>query len=150
MRQYGVPWKFFKAQLLQESRLDPKAVSYVGASGLGQIMPKTWEELVKKLHFPVYATVWTPEYNIHASAYYQATRIKQWSSPRPINDRMNLGLASYNAGLGNILKAQKLCGGVNLYEDIIKCLKCVTGRHSKETITYVKRINQYYIRIAFD
>lgn len=66
-----------------------------------------------------------------------------WSSPRPNIDRLELAQASYNAGAGNIIKAQKECGGKVLYEDIIECLPQVTGHHSKETITYIKMIRKW-------
>ena len=50
-----------------------------------------------------------------------------------------LGLAGYNSGLGNVLKAQALCGGTRLWDDVKACLSKVTGRHATETINYVDR-----------
>ncbi len=137
-------WLNFKAQLYQESLLDPNAVSYVGASGLGQLMPNTKKEVYKKLGFDDSISVFVPYYNIMASAYYMRTLRNQWTSKRPIWDKQYLAQASYNAGLGHILKAQKKCDMAVLYDDIIKCLPQITGHHSKETITYVQRIKQWY------
>jgi len=54
-------------------------------------------------------------------------------------------LASYNAGMGNLLKAQKKVGGKLLYKEIIQGLPEVTGKHSKETIDYVQKILSYYL-----
>ena len=51
-----------------------------------------------------------------------------------------LAAASYNAGAGHLIKAQRLCDGRNLYREIIPCLPQVTGRHSAETIDYVQKI----------
>jgi len=68
------------------------------------------------------------------------TLIYSWKSERPAMDRHKLALGSYNAGIGHLLKAQKLCGGPKLYEDIIACLPMITGRHSKETINYTRLI----------
>src|SRR5690606_7292763 len=42
-------WKLWKAQMIQESRLDPTAVSSVGARGLAQFMPSTWREVAAEL-----------------------------------------------------------------------------------------------------
>lgn len=51
-----------------------------------------------------------------------------------------ISAASYNAGAGHLIKAQRLCGGGNLYRQIIPCLPQVTGKHSAETIDYVDKI----------
>ena len=60
----------------------------------------------------------------------------------------NLALASYNGGAGNIIKAQKLCGGPPLYAEIMACLHQVTGRHAKETRGYAPAIRLIYKRLT--
>ena len=102
----GSDWRLLKAQYYQESRLDPKAESPVGAKGVGQFMPGTWKEVSKKLGFGQ-VSPHIAKYSIQAGAYYMARLRKNWSSPRPEMHRHSLALASYNAGLGNMLKAQK-------------------------------------------
>lgn len=72
-----------------------------------------------------------------------------WSSPRPETDRHSLAMASYNAGFGNLLKAQSACGGGVLYSEIIACLPDVTGHHSKETIGYVEKTWDWYLMMVF-
>ena len=139
-------WRFWKAQLYQESLLDPDAVSPVGARGLAQFMPGTWADISKQLGFGL-VSPHVARYSIFAGAYYMAKLRRGWSSPRPEEDRWDLARASYNAGFGNLLKAQKEAGGAVLYADIIKALPQVTGRHSKETVTYVKRIHRWYRRL---
>ncbi len=138
-----------KAQLYQESRLKAQAVSPVGASGLGQIMPKTKIQLWQELKFDQNITVFSTYHNIIASAYYMHKLRKEWNWKRPIQDKHELALASYNAGLGHLLKAQSLCNNALLYDDIIVCLPQVTGHHSKETITYIKRINLWESYLTF-
>lgn len=137
----------WKAQLYQESRLDPAAVSPVGAAGLAQFMPGTWREVARQLRLPAGAS---PHHDIaiQAGAYYMARLRGQWSAPRPALDRHQLAEASYNAGLGHLLSAQRRCGGAALYADIIACLPAVTGRHSAETITYVARIARWRAMMA--
>jgi len=139
----GVDPVWIKAQCYQESRLKADAVSPVGAQGLCQFMPGTWKDVSAAGIVPANA-VFNPEYSVHASAYYMANLQRFWSAKRPWIDRWRLSQASYNAGAGHLVKAQKLCGGGNLYKDIIACLPDVTGHHSRETITYVDRIDRYY------
>lgn len=139
----SIPWVWAKAQLVAESRLDTQATSPVGAMGLGQFMPDTWTQVSKELGFPVGTKAYASSYNIQAHAYYMNYLRGQFKKPRPEVDRHSLALASYNAGLGNILKAQAKGGNSLLYEPMAKALPQVTGRHSVETTTYVKRIWEY-------
>lgn len=139
----SIPWVWAKAQLVAESRLDTNAKSPVGAMGLGQFMPDTWSQVSKELGFPVGVKAYASSYNIQAHAYYMNYLRGQFKKPRPEVDRHSLALASYNAGLGNILKAQAKGGNSLLYEPMAKALPQVTGKHSIETTTYVKRIWEY-------
>lgn len=136
-------WRAWKAQLWQESRLNPAAVSPVGARGLAQFMPATWREISAAMSYGL-VSPHDVQPAIEAGAFYMARLRRGWSSPRPALDRHWLAAASYNAGMGNILRAQKACGGRALYAEIIACLPQVTGRHSAETITYVERIKRWW------
>ena len=129
-------WLWLKAICYQESLLIKDAVSYVGAQGLCQFMPGTWSDMEERMGWNN-VSAFDPKLNIMASAYYNATLMRQWSAPRPLSDKKALTNASYNAGLGNILKAQKLCNNKSLYDEIIYCLPMVTGHHANETKTYV-------------
>ena len=130
-------WRIYKAQIFQESSFQPDAVSPAGARGLAQVMPSTWERYGSGDPFD-------PQQSLMAGARYMAYLYKQWSSPRPDIDRICLAMASYNAGLGNILKAQEKSGGKLLYAEIIQHLPSVTGRNAAETIDYVKKILGYW------
>lgn len=140
----GMDPDLLKAQCWQESRFKEKAVSPVGAAGLCQFMPGTWRDVRSAARISSDISVYHPEYNIQAAAYYMGTLYRSWKSPRPMADRHNLATASYNAGAGHLIKAQKLCGNSNLYREIIPCLPRVTGKHSKETIGYVVNIRGFY------
>lgn len=139
----SVPWYWNKAQLKAESALRPNATSPVGAMGLGQFMPATWEQMKRELGYPSDASAYAPSYNIQAQAYYMMQLRNQFRRPRPEKDRHSLALASYNAGLGNVLKAQKLGGNSLLYSPMANSLHLVTGKHHVETTTYVNRIWEY-------
>lgn len=140
----GHDWRLLKAQYLAESRLDPDAVSPAGAKGIAQFMDPTWSDMTSELMLPADSTPFDPDYAIPAGAYYMAKLLNGWSVPRPDIDRYCLALASYNAGFGNLLKAQKAAGGAGDYASIIKALPQVTGKHAVETTTYVKRILNYW------
>lgn len=133
-------WRLLKAQLLAESNLNPNAVSPVGAMGIAQFMPETWRQVSREMNLPSQAGAFDPKWAIPASAFYMRKLWDSWSAPRPDSDRYCLALASYNAGLGNLLAAQKRAGGVNDYAAIIRALPLVTGHHARETTHYVGRI----------
>lgn len=138
----GTDWRLFKAQLWQESRFKENAVSPVGAGGIAQFMPGTWDYVLNRLG--ITGNRFDSRVAIPAAAYYMQQQKRFWSSYRPERDRHQLALCNYNAGAGNCLKAQKLCNGAVLYPQIIKCLPGVTGRHSTETINYVYLIYGFY------
>lgn len=146
----GTDWRLLKAQGYQESLLNPFAVSPAGAKGLMQFMPGTWNEVSGELESVRLNAIMVPEVSIIAGAYYMRKLNKYWSSPRPEMDRYMLALASYNAGAGNLTKAQRACGGKLLYAEIISCLPQITGSYSTETITYVERIvGRWWPRMLF-
>jgi len=142
----GHDYRVLKAQCIAESNLDPLAISHVGAMGICQFMPATWDETEQALK--ITGDPFNPSVNIQLSSYYMQKQLRFWTSPRPSFDRKSLALASYNAGAGHLAKAQRKCNMVVLYSEIIKCLPDVTGRHSKETIQYVERIWGYYINMV--
>lgn len=138
----GIPWRLWKAQLYQESKLDPAARSHVGAEGIAQFMPGTWEDVSRAMGLgrvrpsDAYAA-------IRAGAYYMAQQRRSW---RQISDyeRHKLAAASYNAGLGNIRKAWRACHEAPFWDPVAVCLPDVTGRHAAETTTYVERIWRWW------
>lgn len=142
-------WRSWKAQLYQESRLNPDAVSPVGARGLAQFMPGTWQEVSLELNLIGLSP--NSDIAIEAGAYYMAKMRRFWSSPRPEEERQRLAQASYNAGAGNIIRAQKLCDGARSWEQIEKCLPQVTGAsNAHETQTYVSRIERWRIALEME
>ena len=140
----GFDWHYFKAQAVAESRLKAKASSKVGALGLMQIMPKTFEEIARK-NPSIRGNRRQPRWNIAAGIYYDRMLWKTWKAERPFQDRINFMLGAYNAGRGNILKAQGIAKkrdlNENLWGSVEQSLHEVTGKHSKETISYVRKIN---------
>jgi membrane-bound lytic murein transglycosylase MltF len=139
----GFDWRLFKAQAVAESGLDAAAKSGVGAVGLMQVMPRTFKEIQAK-NPAIKGKQLQPRWNIAAGIYYDRTLWKLWRAERPRQDRLNFMFGSYNAGKGNILKAQRTAEELrlnpNLWESIITTLSNITGKRSLETISYVEKI----------
>ena len=140
----GFNWRYFKAQAVAESSLKPDARSKVGAEGIMQIMPRTFKE-IKQKNPSIKGNRKQPRWSISAGIYYNRLLWKAWKADRPFQDRVNFMFGSYNAGKRNILKAQRLAKkqglNPNVWNSIENSLLRVTGRHSKETLGYVKKIN---------
>ncbi len=140
-------WKWFKAQSIQESSLQPQAKSSAGAMGLMQLMPATFQEIRKEVGLP--NAPYDPSANIHAGIRYNLKCYNVWTEDRSSGEILKLMFASYNAGPGNIIRAQKvvrsgrLCDGTR-WDCIRRGLPQVTGSHSKETIQYVANVEHYY------
>ncbi|MCJ8312489.1 MAG: transglycosylase SLT domain-containing protein [Saccharospirillaceae bacterium] len=140
----GFDWQLFKAQAIAESNLRPDAKSYVGAQGLMQIMPRTYQEIIGKNKF-IEGAATEPKSSIAAGIYYDRQKWNIWKSDRPLLDRLKFMFASYNAGAQNIINAQKKAKEktgleANTWQPVADNLKAITGDHSIETINYVDKI----------
>lgn len=136
-------WHYFKAQAVAESNLNPKAKSHVGAKGIMQIMPRTYNEIRAKNKY-ISGTATEPRWNIAAGIWYNKQQFEFWQKGRVLEERLKFMYGSYNAGRGNLLKAQRkaLDAGLNprVWESMYVALPQVTGKHSKETLNYVEKI----------
>jgi membrane-bound lytic murein transglycosylase F len=136
-----VSWQFAKALVSAESSFRPDAVSPAGAVGLMQLMPATAQELgvVDRKN---------PEENIWGGIKYLG---KQWAIFRAETglERWKFAVAAYNAGAGNIIKAQRLATAAgdppDQWTSIARALPQVTGeRNAQETVTHVRRVCAQY------
>ena len=134
-------WRWHKDQAWIESNCRPRVCSHVGACGLLQIMPGTWKDLARQARAS--GSVFEPKLNIILSTRYAAWCSRQWlGRPRTAWEVWELQLACYNAGIGHILNAQRLCGAARTWAGIVPCLPQVTGRHAAETRGYVAKANR--------
>ncbi|MCA9748065.1 MAG: lytic transglycosylase domain-containing protein, partial [Romboutsia sp.] len=82
------------AQQYQESRFKHDAKSYMGAVGVAQFMPATWNWVKKQEAIPQNASRTNPEHSIIAQKYYMDYLL---GLPY-INGDIQKALASYNCG----------------------------------------------------
>lgn len=148
-RFFGAPveWRYFKAQAVAESALNPNAVSPVGARSLMQVMPRTWDEIIKLNSF-IENDPFNPRWAIAAGISYDKRLWDMWKSKRTELNRFAIVFGSYNAGAGNLLKSQKLClaagaDDCNNWSGIRAFADKVTTWKAAETKGYVKRIFGY-------
>lgn len=95
--EYGVPEELVWAVIKTESDFKASAVSGVGAVGLMQLMPDTFNEITNfRLNERLDAGMrYDPETNIRYGTYYLSylyARYENWST----------AIAAYNAGLGKV------------------------------------------------
>ncbi len=108
---YNVPLNLLKAMGKAESGFDANAVSPAGAQGVMQLMPATARSLGVEDPFDARS-------NIMGGAKYISQQLEKY------NGNIDLSLAAYNAGSGNVAKY----GGVPPF---------------KETRNYIQRIKGY-------
>ena len=121
LKQYaptvGWDWRLLGSQMYQESRFEPRARSWAGAMGLLQIMPGTARDL--GLSDP-----YDPEANIEAAARYLKWLESNYWEERIADpdERVKFILASYNAGAGHVMDAQRLTeaegGDPTIWDDV--------------------------------
>lgn len=96
-------WRVLASLAYTESNFDTTAVSWAGAKGLMQLMPKTAYAMgvpVGKEH--------NAEESIKAASKYLALTARSFSKITDPNEKVKFILGSYNAGLGHIFDAMAL------------------------------------------
>ena len=136
----GLDYRLLKAQCYVESKLATGVVSREGAVGICQFMPKTWASL------GLGGSPRVARLAIEGAAYYMAELREVWGAAPTETDRHNLALASYNAGVGNVKRAEEKVG-VMSWELVRAGLHRVTGRRAEETRAYVEDVWRVYWRL---
>jgi membrane-bound lytic murein transglycosylase MltF len=140
--KYTLDYLLMIAQAYQESQLNQKAKSSVGAIGIMQVMPATGKE--QKV-----GDITEMEPNIHAGVKYIRFMMDRYYKDEPM-DRLNKGLftfASYNAGPARISQLRKRAAerglDPNKWFNNVEVLAAESiGR---ETVQYVSNIYKYYL-----
>lgn len=142
-------WKYFKAQGFAESGLKATAKSWVGARGVMQLMPSTYQEIAS--HRPEFGTIDQPEWNIAAGIMHDRYLWDLWQTNVPDDERHRFMFASYNAGEGTINRAYgvaKAKGGQPMWASVEQVAPSVGRWRYLETLGYVRRIDSTYNKLS--
>jgi membrane-bound lytic murein transglycosylase MltF len=147
-RYFGVAydWRRFKAQGMAESDLTPSAKSRVGARGIMQLMPGTFNLIFDPRKIP--RNITDPEFNIAAGIMHDRDLWTRWKADVAEEDHVDFMFASYNAGEGPIIRARKAARQRALdparWNAIEQVAPGVPSWRYTETLDYVRRIRANY------
>lgn len=96
-------WRLLASLAYTESNFDTTAVSWAGAKGLMQLMPRT----ARAMGIPA-GKEQNPEESIKAAVKYIAATSRSFHAVKDENERTKFVLAAYNAGIGHVLDAMAL------------------------------------------
>ncbi|HXS88125.1 MAG TPA: transporter substrate-binding domain-containing protein [Steroidobacteraceae bacterium] len=142
--QYSLDWLLLAAQAYQESGLDNKKKSPVGAVGIMQVMPATARDPRVRVK-----NIEQLDRNIEAGTKYLRLMIDDYYEAEPMTrlDKALFSLASYNAGPARVAKLRAEAGKLQLDPNIwFDNVEIVAARRiGAETVTYVRNIYKYYL-----
>jgi membrane-bound lytic murein transglycosylase F len=97
--EFDLDWVMLTAIAAQESKFNPSSVSWAGAVGIMQVLPRFSEISSDSLYIP--------EVNIREGAKILSSHLKHYSYMDSTN-RWSFALAAYNVGQGHLADARRL------------------------------------------
>jgi membrane-bound lytic murein transglycosylase MltF len=145
----GFPWRVFKAQAMAESGLDSTASSNVGARGLMQLMPATFDLI--RAHRPDFKGVLDAQSNISAGIAHDRDLWVLFHRIDSDRQHYRFMMGAYNAGEGTIMRAQHVAQtqaqDPRTWNGVAAVAPEVPHWRYHETLGYVSRIASYYQRL---
>ena len=143
----GYDWRHFKAQGMAESELNPSAKSRVGARGIMQLMPGTFNIIFDPRKIP--RNITDPEFNIAAGIMHDRYLYTRWVRDNVSkDDQADFMFASYNAGEGPIIRARKAAQLKAMDPSRWNAIEAIAPNISawryRETLGYVRKIRSNY------
>lgn len=140
--QYDMEYLLMVAQGYQESRLNQKAISPMGAIGVMQVTPNTGKSMGV-------GDIQNMGSNIHAGVKYIRFMMNQYYADEPMTP-LNKGLftfAAYNAGPGRIAQLRREAARRGLNPNVwFNNVELVAAEKiGRETVQYVSNIYKYYL-----
>lgn len=151
-------WRLLAAQAFQESRFNPKAVSWAGARGLMQIMPATGRGYGAKT-----SALMNPETSVRLATRLLGDLDRSLADLVPNDkERTKFIIGSYNCGIGHVFDAIRLAKKQGLDPtkwdgNVEKALMLLTNEkyyndpvvkygycRATETVDYVDKIMKFY------
>lgn len=120
----GWDWRFLSSQVYQESRFDPQATSWVGASGLIQLMPATAKEVGVGNSF-------NPEQNVSGGVKYLGKMRNYFEAVEDSIQQVKFTLAAFNCGAGHVFDAMRLA-----------------EKHGKDPNVWDENVEEYMLKLA--
>ncbi|WP_020404337.1 transglycosylase SLT domain-containing protein [Gracilimonas tropica] len=148
--EYDLDWVMLTAIAAQESKFNPTSVSWAGAVGIMQVMPRFSEISSDSLYIP--------EVNIREGAKILSSHLEHYSYMDSTN-QWAFALATYNAGMGHVADARRLVidqnknpnKWENVSESLLKLMQRKYYQHARygftrgiETVRYVNEIMNRY------
>ena len=148
--EFNLDWVMLTAISAQESKFDPEAVSWAGAVGLLQVLPR-FSDIPED-------SLFVPEINVREGARIISEHLEHYSYMDTTN-QWSFALATYNAGMGHIADARRLTIDQNKdpndWENIsVSLLRLMQRRYYQnarygftrgiETVRYVNEIMNRY------
>ncbi len=150
---YGLDWRLVVAQMFQESSFNPRKLSWAGARGLMQLMPRTARQFGLRKSFD-------PESSIKAGSYYMKKLLKRFGPPIKLKDSISFALAAYHAGYNHVADARNLAVSEGLdpnvwFDNVEKTMILLQNRkyyrktrygycNGRRTVHYVREIITRY------
>lgn len=148
--EFDLDWVMMTAVAAQESKFNPSSVSWAGAVGIMQVLPRYSEISSDSLYIP--------EVNIREGAKILSSHLKHYSYLDSTN-QWSFALAAYNAGSGHIADARRLTIDQNknpnewepVAESLLKLMQRKYYQNARygfcrgiETVRYVNEIMNRY------